>query len=202
MKFVWRVLCVVFTLSSSVCWATSNGFYSVIGTVDYKKHQLVLAKYDGIITKFHVSSGSEIEKDQVLVELEPLLPGLIKQSISLPLEGYKVTQVNSREGDKVSQFQEIMRLSNEQDLIVKAYLYPPKSAKVQLGQKANVFLSPDNPIAPIQGNIIAIHDSSRIQGELPHKMVELEVNTNSCLKSKECSQALLPGSVVKVQLKL
>jgi multidrug efflux pump subunit AcrA (membrane-fusion protein) len=197
----WKLLFLVLVALSLPSFARSSNVMNLFGTLEYKRHQLVLANFDGVVKKLHVTSGEYVKKNQPLIEVLALDPGLNEQISFFAYDGYKISNINVSEGDRVSRYQTLLRLDNKADLIVKAIVYHPSTARLKLEQQVQVILDPDNLNFLIAGNIEAIYQSNAEIGELPHNILDIRINPLAKNCSEECSSYLTKGTIVKVKIR-
>ncbi|WP_044556155.1 hypothetical protein [Shewanella piezotolerans] len=171
---------------------------SFIAVSGYKKHHLLVAKFDGIVNKMNIHAGQVIDGTQLMFSIFPLDPTLTVQQEFTLSHNTLVAKTYVRQGDKVARYQKIAKLANKLDLFMVGHIHRQDTAPLFIGKPVTVSLDPDGTPFAIKGKVIAFEHSE--SGPNIGVRVEIDFDITNCLKDSRCVNFLKPGVLAKVSI--
>ena len=114
----------------------------------------ISARFDGLITKVHVSEGQDIKRGDALLTVEAN-DSLTRYTIKAPIAG-QVTELNAAEGEH-TQGRVLARLLDSSALLAEVQVFPADAARIALGQQVN--LAPVVGGEPVSGKVVSVRRS-------------------------------------------
>lgn len=179
--------------------ATAVETFYFVGNVDYIKQKIIVSSLDGIVSKIHVRAGSQLEKGQPLFDVQPFDPNISVKQVVNQEDNLEVSAVLLREGEKVNQYESVVRLNKKSDLQIRALSFPPISQKLVIGKDIDVIFDPDGDAYQLKGTISALHNHPVQYGKLSTVEAEISIDNSACFSDISCSRHYKVGGFVKLQ---
>ncbi|MCY7294568.1 HlyD family efflux transporter periplasmic adaptor subunit [Alteromonas sp. a30] len=191
------VMSLTLLIISTYSMATEALF--LIGNVDYSRQHLIYSSFEGVVSDIHVRSGITLTKGQPLFDVTPFNPNISRKQIINDIDSIEVSEVLVREGEKIEQYEAVVRLNHKSDMQIRALSYPPTSQKLNIGQEVSVIFDPDGEPYQTSGIISSLHSHPIQHGKIPTVEAEISINNNACFADPICSTHYKIGNFVKLQ---
>ena len=171
----------------------------LVGKIDFRKHNYIYSHLEGVVSGIYVKSGTQVNEKQPIVSVTPFDPNKESQRYDNQAQESIVSEVLIRVGEKVEQYQPLIRLNQKSEMFVRAIAYFPSANYINIGQAVEVILGPDEDKFQMSGAVEAIHNRETQLGQLSQKEIEINIDIDSCAANSVCKTYLSTGHLVSVK---